>query len=215
MKLRQRQVEFRALPPTRAEAKAVGSPRYFTGKACKNGHISDRLTSIGSCLKCDVEWKRAKRNANPEYARNIAIKSFRKNRDKHLESRKKIYWEKRDVILKLKSADRSNNPEKYRIYRQRAYQKNKGMFVANAAKRRADMISATPKWANKKSIKNIYIDASEMTKITGVEHHVDHVVPLRGRNVCGLHVENNLQIIAADINRKKSNRWEGDDETQG
>ena len=59
---------------------------------------------------------------------------------------------------------------------------------------------ATPKWADQEKIARIYIDANKSGK------HVDHIIPLRGKMVCGLHVENNLQAISASLNFWKSNR---------
>lgn len=61
----------------------------------------------------------------------------------------------------------------------------------------------TPSWANKQVIRAIYGDCRERSRKTGIPHHVDHIVPLRGGLVCGLHVENNLAIVPAGDNLKK------------
>lgn len=64
---------------------------------------------------------------------------------------------------------------------------------------------ATPIWANKKKIKEVYETAKLLTENTGVKHSVDHIIPLRHALVCGLHVESNLRIVTHAENVTKSN----------
>lgn len=75
------------------------------------------------------------------------------------------------------------------------------------AARLAAQLQRTPQWADLKAIESFYIEARRLTAETGIEHHVDHIIPLRGRNVSGLHVETNLQVIPAEVNKRKSNRF--------
>jgi hypothetical protein len=72
--------------------------------------------------------------------------------------------------------------------------------AAQAAKRRAQILKATPSWANLELIKEFYILAAS------VGYHVDHIIPLQGKTVCGLHVETNLQLLAPYDNMSKSNK---------
>lgn len=92
-----------------------------------------------------------------------------------------------------------NNPDKVAQYRL----KNaiNGNQAARAAKRRAAKLKATPKWADLDEIKNVYLEA----KYFGM--HVDHIVPLQGKNVCGLHVWDNLQLLSPSENIKKGNKY--------
>ena len=75
--------------------------------------------------------------------------------------------------------------------------------------RRASKIKATPLWANKSAIKAIY-DHSKSISSNGEKHHVDHIIPLKNKYVCGLHVHQNLQVISSTENLKKSNKFNGD-----
>lgn len=65
---------------------------------------------------------------------------------------------------------------------------------------------ASPVWRNHKLILEIYAHARRLSKMTGIQHHVDHIVPLTSKLVCGLHNEFNLRVIPGDENLKKHNR---------
>jgi hypothetical protein len=89
---------------------------------------------------------------------------------------------------------------------------NKGKVNANTALRHTAKMERTPKWlteADKLHIKCLYQVASMRTKESGQEWHVDHIVPLQGKNVCGLHVPCNLRVIPATENISKGNRYHG------
>lgn len=78
----------------------------------------------------------------------------------------------------------------------------------HAAKRRVAKLQRTPPWANQDAIRAIYAEAVRLTRETGIEHHVDHTIPLQGELVSGLHVENNLQVLPWRENILKRNRFE-------
>ena len=61
---------------------------------------------------------------------------------------------------------------------------------ARSAERKAAIAKRTPPWADKKAIENVYLEATRLTRKTGVRHDVDHIIPLRGKLVSGLHVAN-------------------------
>ena len=100
-----------------------------------------------------------------------------------------------------------NNKDKVNAKTARYAKKYPAKSRARFAKRRAAKYSATPSWANHFFIEEIYDLAQRRTKATGFKWHVDHIVPLQGKTVCGLHVENNLQVIPARDNISKKNRW--------
>ena len=106
---------------------------------------------------------------------------------------------------------RIDNREYIQKYSQQ-YQKNNSDKIAHiSAKRRAAKLKATPLWltaADNILIENFYTRAKKLQEKTGIPYHVDHIVPLQGKNVCGLHVPWNLQVITAEENLKKSNNIE-------
>jgi hypothetical protein len=97
--------------------------------------------------------------------------------------------------------------EKRRQYGKDHYYKNKHIYIAKDAKRRAYKLQATTQWGQD-GVKAFYKKAKELEAMNpGVKYHVDHVVPLAGTNVCGLHNQFNLQILSALENQRKGKVW--------
>lgn len=94
---------------------------------------------------------------------------------------------------------RINNKIKCNNATRNHYENNKSDYLAKNAKYRANKLNATPSWADLDKIKLIY-------KLRPNDYHVDHIIPLQGEIVCGLHVEYNLQYLLAKNNKSKSNR---------
>lgn len=118
----------------------------------------------------------------------------------------------KNILLRLKEKKRRHetNPQ-WGIGKIRKWEKRYATIMAKAnahhAKRRTSKLHATPQWSDLKRIEAIYAEAQRLTMETGVVHHVDHIVPLQGKNVCGLHVSWNLRAIPALENLTKSNKF--------
>lgn len=92
--------------------------------------------------------------------------------------------------------------------RQKAVTARAALVRFHAARRRVVKLQRTPTWADQKQILSVYRQAKQITDATGVQHHVDHIYPLQGKLVSGLHVENNLQVIPWLENIVKRNKFE-------
>lgn len=189
----------------------------------------------GWCKVCDKASALAWSEAHPERRRQKMSAWRQANVAHELEYRKRYYAENRVTLIAKEIARQRANPsqkkannlawkhanvEKNRAAarrwaaenRERAREKarvwakaNHGRVVANVRLREARERRAMPKWANRFFIGEIYDLARLRTKLLGEPWHVDHIVPLVSSIVCGLHVEHNLRVIPAQINRAKSN----------
>lgn len=144
------------------------------------------------------------RKENKERWKEISQKSYLKRVGGSLsrisrlasENEKKEHRKKRKRETSI--AWQKANPEKVAAIRLK--QKINGNDAAKAARRRAAKLKATPPWADLEEIKNVYLEAQYFGM------HVDHIIPLQGKEVCGLHIWENLQLLTPEKNIKKGNK---------
>ena len=187
------------LPKTRKEAQELGVKYYFTGEPCKHGHIAPRKTK-GSCVEClKVEWQEAAEKR---------VNYFREyNKREDVKERKNAWYEvNREQVIQ---AAATRPLEVKRVYQKTWKERNVVWVRADTKSRRRKHRLATPKWLSRKQkseIRQIYQIAITMSKTTGEQYVVDHIVPLRSELVCGLHVPWNLRVIPQQENLLKSNK---------
>lgn len=104
----------------------------------------------------------------------------------------------------------ASNPDRKKVADRAWRSLNRARVNAHIKAYKAGKINATPTWANLFFIEEAYDLAVLRKASTEIEWHVDHIVPLNGKTVCGLHVEHNIQVIPKRLNLQKGNRyWPG------
>ena len=157
----------------------------YIGNFCRDRSRRDGYNY--RCKACDTAIQRSRYKADPARACAAVRKSYRKHREKR--------------VQQSSASQKAKRQAGDLVYAARRRRHN--------ADRRARKRHAIPPWANKDAIAGIYRAAAIWNK----HHpdrpvHVDHIVPLRGKTVCGLHVENNLQLLSAQANlRKQASHW--------
>jgi 5-methylcytosine-specific restriction endonuclease McrA len=192
-------MDYSQYPKNRKEAKEQGAKYYYTGEPCKHGHITLRKTK-GACVEClKIEWEKGNKT-RAEY-----FKAYNES-DAGKKAKKAYYERNKEVVIARANArpleERRNHREKYK-------KQNPDLYKAFTSVRKRRHKNATPPWVTaeqKLAIRKLYLQAMELTRVTGERYVVDHIVPLINPDVCGLHVPWNLRVITQEENLKKSNK---------
>ena len=183
-------------PGPRAAARKLGEIYYLPDTPCKKGHITRRYTANGACVECQVADALLRYKEDAEYKGRMR-RTWKKHDAARSQKRSEGWREMRDSMTE----------DEWRKYRDRvrvtenAYNARHGNIKRRrAAEWRSKKLKRHVPWGNQDDIAKIYADCPP-----GME--VDHKIPLCGKYISGLHVEENLQHLKIVENRKKSNRW--------
>lgn len=203
----------------RETAKELGLKTYISGTTCKQGHINaERYTSGADCTIC----KSLKKRSEGEKLHRIELESsleaknrnkkkcgeFYQNNKEYFEQHNREYYQsKKEEILETNRKYHKINRVIILERKRKWGQENPDKVAANAAWKRAMKLQRTPPWSDKSLIEPFYTLARKLTKETGIEYHVDHILPLQGELISGLHIHTNLRVIPAFENLSKHNKF--------
>ena len=135
--------------------------------------------------------------SNKENCRNYYLR----NREKKLAYQAQYRLDNKEKVLESNRRHYHENKEQYAANSKRWVEENRGRKNSHIANRRAAQLERTVGWSDKLVIDMIYEDCPE-----GME--VDHIIPLQGEKVSGLHVAWNLQYLTPEENRSKGNKYD-------
>ena len=151
---------------------------------------------VGHNMQNRKEYLRQYRLKNKERLKKLHKEYYEANKEKLKEDFKQYYLKTRDKRRELGKLH---------------YEQNKTLYLAYSRTRKATIKRACPNCLTEDDLKiitSIYSECKRISEITGIPHHVDHIVPLQGKNICGLHVPCNLQILTKEENLRKGNKYE-------
>ena len=143
-----------------------------------------------------------------ENQKRLAREWYLRNKELAKERAKAWALANPEKVAKKNKTYKTKNKEKVTGYNKHWWSENKDKRAAYEGKRRAMQLQRTPAWdPDAHLIIAKYQLAAMLTKASGVEHHVDHIIPLQGKKVSGLHTFANLRVIPGSDNVKKSNSF--------
>jgi len=184
----------------------AGESRYFTGNPCPHGHVAERYVKTWQCVECvrgaSKEWREANLAKSDEINRQWRKRNPGKVKIWKSESQKRNRAAAN--VRNKRYADKNRESENARTA---AWAKaNPAKVLAKRMRYHAAKLNRTPVWADQAAILQVY-ERAFVLRGEGRDVHVDHILPIQGKLVSGLHVHTNLQIIDAHANRVKSNHF--------
>ena len=195
-------MQLSELPKTRAEAKALSSTTYYTGKSCKYGHKAFRFSANGDCAKCSRLKSSRAYYENPEKNKEYAKQWVAANKEKRKEISRNYARRNRDKQKEYAA----RNKEQVASTKRRWKLKNKEATSAHTRNRRAKIRGAEGRHT-KSDVDVLYAAQSGMCVVCHASlrdgYHVDHIVAIsRG----GSNWPSNLQLLCAPCNVSKSDK---------
>ena len=172
-------------------------------KLCKHCETEKELSEFSKHAGC----KFGVNSKCKECVKSYYKKYYSENKQKILKSNKEWYENNKDLHQQFVKDWSYNNPDKIRKIHKRYRDKNKDKICYWSAKRRSRMKNSTLE-NYLDEVKEIYKKCTFINMMCYRKYEVDHIVPLQGKNVCGLHVPWNLQILTKEDNIKKGNKYE-------
>ena len=175
-------------------------------KECKTQQSKNYAAQNGEKVRAYLREYHAKKvAANPNYY----AEHYAANREYTLARNKKQYVANAAVRIEKQKQWASANPEKTRVYKKTWKKANPGAVREDSVRRRLAFVQQTPAWADVERTRAYYDVCTFFNEVNGyTKYHVDHIIPLRGKRVSGLHVHTNLRVIPARENERKNNRFE-------
>jgi len=170
--------------------------KIVVGKPCKKCGSRDKYASNHSCIRCRQERARMFHQANPEARRDDCRRRYAEHREERREASRQWKQQNPNARREYYAQHKEKELAQNKLWRKR----NHRDVIYLATKRKKRIVRATPSWANEQAIRLFYRSCPPNME-------VDHVVPIGGRIVCGLHVPWNLQYLTPEANKKKNNRW--------
>lgn len=181
-------------------------------KAYVKAYAEKRRLELNAYRK---EWKAANKDKMSEYNKKYKEK---KGEALTLEQRARTAKWREQNLEKVRAFNRERaakkreqQPEKIKVAKKQYAQRNKAVINAAVARRKAAKLRRTPKWLtkfDKLKIQCIYSIAAMLTRVNNEPWHVDHIIPLQGDLVSGLHVPSNLQVMRGVENIRKHKKFE-------